>query len=857
MALCLANSLIACQDFVPYDQLVRYKWWYRHGYMSSTGQCFDIGAATQQSIEEFEKRQRKFAHDHGIPFDQLDFLSNRDLLQAFDVKCSKDDVAGNGALMRLAPVPLFFYHNPELAIEYSGISGRITHGDDKAYDACCYYGALIIAALNGANKNELTSKTFYDKHRHWFGNRTLHPEIMAIAHGSYKKPGGYQDGIRGKGYIVNALEAALWAFWSDEDSFEKGALNAVNLGDDTDTTAAIYGQLAGAYYGYKKLPVKWLECIYAKDFIQCKKMVLRTLSAVDYVLLILLLLSSAVIGAIFGFFKSKKSSAKEFMIADGGMGVFPTALSIMVSFLSAITLLGTPSEIYMYGTMYCYQAVSWAIASTVTALVFMPKFREMNFTSAYEYLEKRFDRSVRMCASFAFSFGMGGMKAVIWTDVLQAIVILVGLLATIIQGIIAVGGIELTFSKASKGGRIQFDSGSFDPRVRHTIWSLLIGGSLNSLSMYSFNQTQIQRYMCVRTTHGAKQALFINAAGTALIILSSSLIGIILYAFYVDCDPYTAKYVSDIDQIFPYFVMDVLSSKKGLPGIFLACVFSGSLSTISSGLNSLAAVVIEDVYKGLMGRTLSDERQGLISKIFSIVLGAVVMLLTYVVSYLGSILNAALSLSGVLSGPITGVFFLGFFFPQVNRRGGLVGFLASLFVQCWIFLGAQLTKKQMKSARLPLSVANCPTPVNITIPLTTSIKANPLLGFYSISYMWYTPIGVTTVIIVGVIVSYLTRPLKSNEIDPKLIIRISNVNCCCLPKCIHDWIRYGVKEDVNLEKKNNNDIKSLTSEENNIFHTNNSVQTLNTATKDFIPLNVVIENKMDNSYDNPVITMKD
>ncbi|CAF4721214.1 unnamed protein product [Rotaria sp. Silwood1] len=761
MALCLANSLIACQDFVPYDQLVRYKWWYRHGYMSSTGQCFDIGAATQQSIEEFEKRQRKFAHDHGIPFDQLDFLSNRDLLQAFDVKCSKDDVAGNGALMRLAPVPLFFYHNPELAIEYSGISGRITHGDDKAYDACCYYGALIIAALNGANKNELTSKTFYDKHRHWFGDRILHPEIMAIAHGSYKKPGGYQDGIRGKGYIVNALEAALWAFWSDEDSFEKGALNAVNLGDDTDTTAAIYGQLAGAYYGYKKLPVKWLE------------------------------------------------------------------------------------------------SVSWAIASTVTALVFMPKFREMNFTSAYEYLEKRFDRSVRMCASFAFSFGMGGMKAVIWTDVLQAIVILVGLLATIIQGIIAVGGIELTFSKASKGGRIQFDSGSFDPRVRHTIWSLLIGGSLNSLSMYSFNQTQIQRYMCVRTTHGAKQALFINAAGTALIILSSSLIGIILYAFYVDCDPYTAKYVSDIDQIFPYFVMDVLSSKKGLPGIFLACVFSGSLSTISSGLNSLAAVVIEDVYKGLMGRTLSDERQGLISKIFSIVLGAVVMLLTYVVSYLGSILNAALSLSGVLSGPITGVFFLGFFFPQVNRRGGLVGFLASLFVQCWIFLGAQLTKKQMKSARLPLSVANCPTPVNITISLTTSIKANPLLGFYSISYMWYTPIGVTTVIIVGVIVSYLTRPLKSNEIDPKLIIRISNVNCCCLPKCIHDWIRYGVKEDVNLEKKNNNDIKSLTSEENNIFHSNNSAQTLNTATKDLIPLNVVIENKMDNSYDNPVITMKD
>ncbi|CAF4299446.1 unnamed protein product, partial [Rotaria sordida] len=161
--------------------------------------------------------------------------------------CSKEGVAGNGALMRLAPVPLFFYQHPKVAVDYSGISGQITHGDKKAYDACRYYGALIVAAVRGEDKNKLISNTFYDDHRGWFGDKTLHPEIMAIAQGSYKKKGGYQDGIRGKGYIVNALEAALWAFWSDGDSFETGALKAVNLGDDTDTTAAIYGQLAGAH----------------------------------------------------------------------------------------------------------------------------------------------------------------------------------------------------------------------------------------------------------------------------------------------------------------------------------------------------------------------------------------------------------------------------------------------------------------------------------------------------------------------------------------------------------------------------------------------------------------------------------
>ena len=248
---------------------------------------------------------------------------------------------------------------------------------------------------------------------------------------------------------------------------------------------------------------------------------------------------------------------------------------------------------------------------------------------------------------------------------------------------------------------------------------------MNSLSTYGFNQTQVQRYMCVRTTRGAKIALMINAVGAALVILLCGVIGVILYAYYADCDPLTAKLVDEADQIFPYFVMEVLSSRPGLPGVFLACIFSGSLSTISSGLNSLAGVLIEDVYKGLLGRSITDGRRGLVSKIFSVILGAVVMLLTFVVSFLGSVLNAALSLFGVLSGPIMGVFFLGFFFPQANRRGALLGFVSSLIFQLWIFLGAQITKNQMKSFILPLSTLNCSTIVEnatTTMVSTTTLS---------------------------------------------------------------------------------------------------------------------------------------
>jgi ADP-ribosyl-[dinitrogen reductase] hydrolase len=270
MALCLASSLISQKGYNSYDQMVRYKWWYRDGYLSSTGQCFDIGNATRTSLDEFYRRQNRLKRDFNLQTDlEVDQLSSALIQQVqFDVNCSQSGVAGNGALMRLAPVPLFFYRTPSTAVELSGQSARLTHGDDVAVDACRYYGALIVAAVTGESKETLLSNHFYENHSHWFGPQALHNDILRIASGSYKRQGGYEEGIRGKGHIVLALEAALWAFWS-ADSFDEGVLKAVNLGDDADTTAAIYGQLAGAHYGYDNILPTWINKLYACDLIVC------------------------------------------------------------------------------------------------------------------------------------------------------------------------------------------------------------------------------------------------------------------------------------------------------------------------------------------------------------------------------------------------------------------------------------------------------------------------------------------------------------------------------------------------------------------------------------------------------------
>ena len=271
MALCLASSLLTTKKFDPYNQMVRYKWWYKHGYLSSTGHCFDIGSATRRSLDTFCSRQKELMKTLSVrtesDVDKLSFDEVREVVPTFVVDCGEKNKAGNGALMRLAPVPLFAFRQPCMAIQLSGESAQLTHGDKKAIDACRYYGALIVAAIHGESHATLTDTSFYERHKQWFGSDDLHDEVLRIAKGSYLGKDGYEQGIRGKGYVLDSLEAALWAFGKYKGSFDEGVLAAVNLGDDTDTTAAIYGQLAGACYGADQISPEWLKKLYAKDLI--------------------------------------------------------------------------------------------------------------------------------------------------------------------------------------------------------------------------------------------------------------------------------------------------------------------------------------------------------------------------------------------------------------------------------------------------------------------------------------------------------------------------------------------------------------------------------------------------------------
>jgi len=243
MALCLADSLIEKKGFDPIDQLERYVRWYRTGFLASNGGCFDIGIATAASLHRYEHTHEPYPGS------------------------TAPNSAGNGSLMRLAPVPMFYAHQPRMAIEKCADSSRTTHANVKAVDACRYFGAILVGALNGHAKEALLLPPedwdFLDAATKSL-LAELDPDIAEVSNGSFKRKS--PPNIRGGGYVVQALEAALWAFYNST-TFEEGVLLAANLGDDADTTAAIYGQLAGAYYGEPGIPEKWRTRLAMVDLI--------------------------------------------------------------------------------------------------------------------------------------------------------------------------------------------------------------------------------------------------------------------------------------------------------------------------------------------------------------------------------------------------------------------------------------------------------------------------------------------------------------------------------------------------------------------------------------------------------------
>lgn len=233
MALCLATSLVEQGGFDAADQMRRYCDWLDHGYLSSTGSCFDVGATVRRALQRFKRTGEPFSGD------------------------TDPKAAGNGCIMRLAPVPMYYFPDEADVVHYAAESSRTTHAAQECLDACRLLGVVLLRALSGLDKETVLFAATPAE--------VVSDSIRSIGEGGYRA--NPESAIRGSGYVVRSLEAALWCFWTT-DNFEAAILKAANLGDDADTTAAICGQVAGAFYGETGIPRHWLERLAQGEFIR-------------------------------------------------------------------------------------------------------------------------------------------------------------------------------------------------------------------------------------------------------------------------------------------------------------------------------------------------------------------------------------------------------------------------------------------------------------------------------------------------------------------------------------------------------------------------------------------------------------
>lgn len=484
-------------------------------------------------------------------------------------------------------------------------------------------------------------------------------------------------------------------------------------------------------------------------------------SLLDYGIFGIYLLASVSIGLLF---VKEQKDIKNYFLAGRSMGFMLIGISILASLFSGISYLASPSEIYTNGMAFFFVSLSFFIATPIATLVFLPFFYQSRFYTAYQYLEERFSVQVRLLASSLFIVrvllwlalatyapalaleavtglplwvtivctgvfttlytSLGGMKAVIWTDVMQFAVLIGGQLVILWIAVSRVpGGIGGVIEIGQANGKFDVDF-SFSLTTRITFWGAIIGGAFLNLVQMATDQVSVQRYLSAKSLKEAKRSLWLKLAVLLPMLIVFYLTGLALFAFYqTHTDPLTAGLISKGDQILPYFVVNELP--LGLPGLLVAAIFAASMSTISSGINSLTSATAVDFCQRFRkgDQTVSDAGQLRLARLLTLAYGTLVIVLAFQVQNLGTLLEASNKVMGLVGGPVLGLFLLGMLFKRTNAPGAVIGWLAG---------------------------------VGVLIPVC----------FHSdVSFLWYTLIGLIATLLAGWSTSWLFPPPLARQLN--------------------------------------------------------------------------------------------
>jgi len=437
-----------------------------------------------------------------------------------------------------------------------------------------------------------------------------------------------------------------------------------------------------------------------------------------------LTLGNIILGISF-YFRNK--TTEQFTAGGRRLPAWVVGMSIFATFVSSISFLALPGKAYMTNWNAFVFSLSIPVASIMTVRLFIPLYRRIGNISAYYYLEQRFGTWARIYASVCYIltqlmrtgailmllalplnalFGwniktviiltgftvmlytvLGGIKAVIWTDAIQGIILITGAV---------VCALILTFSLPEGPGQLfriaianhKFSPGSFSASLTEsTFWVVLVYGLFINLQNYGIDQNYVQRYMTTSTDKAAKASTLFGSLLYIPVSFIFFYIGTALFSYYTarpDLLPDDLRIEGAGDMVFPYFIATGLPA--GVTGLLIAAIFAAGMSTISTSLNSTATIVLNDYYKRHINKNAGERSSMRVLYSTSFITGIIGILIALALVGVESALDAWWSLASIFSGGMLGLFLLGYFSKKAGRTDALIGVIIGVIVIIWMSL---------------------------------------------------------------------------------------------------------------------------------------------------------------------------
>nr|XP_034308791.1 sodium-coupled monocarboxylate transporter 1 isoform X2 [Crassostrea gigas] len=557
-----------------------------------------------------------------------------------------------------------------------------------------------------------------------------------------------------------------------------------------------------------------------------------TFGVADYVVSALALCISLSIGLYYACSGGRQATTAEYHLGNRNLNFLPVMFSLMVTSQSSILILGVPAETYLYGFLATISGFGFWFAYWLCARIVIPIVHPIKITSVNEYFNLRYKnnrvRFLTTVLSFIFWFiylgivtygvstaiesilgvpvwlcvvilsfcsmiytAVGGIKAVIWTDVIQYSIMLTSVLAILIKGSMKVGGGSEVIRINSEGKRLDFWNFSLDPTLRYTMWNVMIGNTAK-LFYFPLSQSSVQRIGCMPTIKDAYKMFYIVAPLMGLTFFLAGSMGLVSYAYFVKvkCDPLASKFIKNPNQIIPILVTEIFQEMPGMAGLFIAGLLCASLSTLSSGYAAISSMTLQDIIK-IQWPNLSEKKSTIASKLTVLVisfLSASIALLFANIK--GSLLKLASMIMTIPAGPYTGIILYSIFCTSATSAGAIVGGIVSLVFYLWIAIGNIVlsppsVEKKLAPAPIDMCFENSTLVSYNTTTAASTSSPTPLEGFnqiYGMSFQWFDFIAIIIVFVVGLITSKIVGAPREEDVDARYVLCFTEQFFPYLPK---------------------------------------------------------------------------